>query len=172
MVDEINTVPNKKINERRENIAAYFLGNGPFGLFLVFKPCKHAQIGFPYTHCRCKYNWNQDKSHQLVIDVAVHQLQPFDGHPHEMWHQQANGDIYTQATDELGIKKLVGKGEENIDACKHQPAQELEKPVFWYVPEVKIHAFQSYTIEQEGKNGFLQEAFQAGWLVKNNKDGP
>jgi hypothetical protein len=47
-----------------------------------------------------------------------------------MGHEQANGHIYTQATNKLCIKKLIGKCEENIDACKHQPAQELEKPVF------------------------------------------
>ena len=88
-----------------------------------------------------------------------------------MRHQKPDSNIDAQPANELGIKKFVGKSKENIDAGKHHPAQKLEKPVFWYVAEVQVHAFQSYTIEEEGKNGFLQEVFQAGWLVKNNKDG-
>jgi hypothetical protein len=47
-----------------------------------------------------------------------------------MGHQKTNGDIYTQPTNKLGIKKLVGKRKENIYPCKHHPAQKLEKPVF------------------------------------------
>jgi hypothetical protein len=65
----------------------------------------------------------------LEIDIALQQLQPFDGQPHEMGHQQADDNIYSQATNELGIKKLVGKSKENVDASKNQPAQKLEKPV-------------------------------------------
>jgi hypothetical protein len=46
-----------------------------------------------------------------------------------MGHQQADDNIYSQSTNELGIKKLVGKSKENVDASKNQPAQKLEKPV-------------------------------------------
>jgi hypothetical protein len=56
MIDEINTVPDEKINEGRENIAADFLGNVPFRLFLVFKPRKHAQIGLPDAHGCSEYD--------------------------------------------------------------------------------------------------------------------
>jgi hypothetical protein len=56
MVNKIDTIPNEKIDEGRENIAADFLGNGPFGFLLVFEPGQHTQIGFPCTHSGSEYN--------------------------------------------------------------------------------------------------------------------
>jgi hypothetical protein len=103
MINKINAVPDKKVNERGEYIGADFLLKIHIYLFPVFQ-LKHAtENSLQQTHNNCKKNRKKYKSYQLMIDSPLHQIQPMYAYAHHMRHEQAHYKIERKS----GNKKVV-----------------------------------------------------------------
>jgi hypothetical protein len=46
-----------------------------------------------------------------------------------MRHQESDNYIDTDPKYKLAIKQIIGKCEENIDACEERPSHHLKKPI-------------------------------------------
>jgi hypothetical protein len=103
MINEINAVPDEKVNERGEYIGADFLLKIHIYLFPVFQIKHTAENSLQQTHNNCKKNRKKYESYQLMIDSPLHEIQPMNAYAHHMRQQQTNYEIKCKP----GNKKVV-----------------------------------------------------------------
>jgi hypothetical protein len=104
MINEIDAVPDEKINEGRKYVCTDFLLEIHVDLFPVFQFKHTAKESLQHTNNNSKKNRKEYESYQLMINRPMHEIQSMNGYTHHMRHKQTNDKVERQPGNEKVVK--------------------------------------------------------------------